>query len=316
MTNQEILKKFNVLYNNIMSDQAPGLDAMEVSVFWNKATLEVLKNHLNFKGNKYAEGFDSSSKRQLDFSTLTTVKRFYFPIEQTNNTYSPDGWRYLEDSEPITDALSVINESIDILNGDVQAFKDLTKLVRQSELNADVNNDGMVNNTDSVLLITYLLNQVTNQKVYQQLENIITDVVNDAILNDGKIDKIVLEENYTMEEIVETFGIKSSPLTVVPINNIEYDTLMSRPYKYPPKSQAWRLITDNQPEFILHPGELPVRYKVRYVRMPKEVDLSTDVVSEVPEMLFDEILQRTVELAKNSWEGNSQTTVELGARSE
>ena len=61
--NQEILNRFDVLYNNIMSNQAPSLDDYEKSVFWNKAQLEVLKNHLNPKGNKYGEGFDHSSKR-------------------------------------------------------------------------------------------------------------------------------------------------------------------------------------------------------------------------------------------------------------
>jgi hypothetical protein len=63
ISNQEILNRFDVLYNNIMSNQAPGLDAYEKSVFWNKATLEILKNHFNPKGNRYAEGFDGSAKR-------------------------------------------------------------------------------------------------------------------------------------------------------------------------------------------------------------------------------------------------------------
>lgn len=71
MDNQEILKRFDVLYNNIMSNQAPGLSAYEKSVFWNKATIEVLKNHLNPKSNKYAEGYDGSPKRQIDFSDIT-----------------------------------------------------------------------------------------------------------------------------------------------------------------------------------------------------------------------------------------------------
>jgi hypothetical protein len=51
--------------------------------------------------------------------------------------------------------------------------------------------------------------------------------------------------------------------------------------------------------------------------MPKEVDLGdSNDVPEIPEALVDEVIQRAVELAKNAWEGNSQTTVELGGRSE
>lgn len=316
MDNRQILDKFDVLYNNIMSDQAPGLDAKEVSVFWNKATLEVLKNHLNLKGNRYAEGFDGSSKRQMEFSSLIEVKKFYFPVDKPADTFSSDGWKYLDDSEPVTDALSIINESLDILDGDPDAFRQLALMVNQEEIDTDVNGDGRVNTTDSILLTNKLLNQVTNQKIKDQLSAAISKMII-GIMGTGTVSgSIVLEESYTIEEVVETFGIKSIPLVVVPINNVEYDTLMSRPYRYPPKSQAWRLLIENRPEFIVHPGELPIRYKVRYVRMPKEVDLSTDTGSEVPEILHDEILQRAVELAKNSWEGTIETQRTLGERSE
>ena len=105
-------------------------------------------------------------------------------------------------------------------------------------------------------------------------------------------------------------------MVVVPINNVEYDTLMSRPYKYPPKSQAWRII-DGMNQFRIVTSEPVKGYSIRYVRMPKEVDLGdSNDVPEIPEALVDEVIQRAVELAKNAWEGTSQTTVELGGRSE
>lgn len=75
MTTQEFSNEFDVLYNNIMSNQAPGLDEYEKSVFLTKAQSEVLKNYFNPKGNKYQEGFDESTKRQIDFSTLITVAK-------------------------------------------------------------------------------------------------------------------------------------------------------------------------------------------------------------------------------------------------
>lgn len=70
MTTQEFSNEFDVLYNNIMSNQAPGLDEYEKSIFLTKAQSEILKNYFNPKGNKYQEGFDDSEKRQIDFSTL------------------------------------------------------------------------------------------------------------------------------------------------------------------------------------------------------------------------------------------------------
>ena len=70
MTIQEFSNEFDVLYNNIMSNQAPGLDEYEKSVFITKAQSEIIKNYFNPKGNKYQEGFDGSQKRQVDFSKL------------------------------------------------------------------------------------------------------------------------------------------------------------------------------------------------------------------------------------------------------
>lgn len=63
MTAVEMRNLFNVLYNNIMSNQAPGLNEYEISVFLTKGEFEIVKNHFNPKGNKYQEGFDDSKKR-------------------------------------------------------------------------------------------------------------------------------------------------------------------------------------------------------------------------------------------------------------
>ena len=50
MTAQEFDYQFDVLYNNITSNQAPGLDAYEKSVFLTKAQDEIIKNYfLNMK---------------------------------------------------------------------------------------------------------------------------------------------------------------------------------------------------------------------------------------------------------------------------
>ena len=73
MTTQEFSSEFDILYNNIMSNAAPGLDEYEKSVFLTKAQEEILKNYFNPKGNKYQEGFDDNEKRQIDFSSLVTA---------------------------------------------------------------------------------------------------------------------------------------------------------------------------------------------------------------------------------------------------
>lgn len=63
---------FDVYYNNITSNQAPGLNGYEKSLFLTRAEKEVVKNHFtaNSKGNNLGFGFDDSMKRQADFSVL------------------------------------------------------------------------------------------------------------------------------------------------------------------------------------------------------------------------------------------------------
>lgn len=73
MDYQEFSDRFDVLYNNITSNQAPGLTEYEKSLFLTKGQDEILKNYFNPKGNKYDEGFDGNRKRQIDFSSLIYV---------------------------------------------------------------------------------------------------------------------------------------------------------------------------------------------------------------------------------------------------
>lgn len=70
MTLEEMSNEFDVLYNNITSNQAPGLDEYEKSLFLTKAQDEIIKAYFNPKLNKVQEGFDASERRQIDFSML------------------------------------------------------------------------------------------------------------------------------------------------------------------------------------------------------------------------------------------------------
>lgn len=111
MNVQEFSSEFDILYNNIMSNQAPGLDEYEKSVFLTKAQYEILKNYFNPKGNKYNEGFDDNEKRQIDFSSIIKV------VELTS--YSGTGYTKLDDRSSLyefpDDLMFILNESV-ILN--------------------------------------------------------------------------------------------------------------------------------------------------------------------------------------------------------
>ena len=114
MNNPEFSNEFDVLYNNITSNQAPGLNEYEKSVLLTKAQNEIVKNYFNPKGNKYQEGFDSSAKRQIDFSELTTTSKIV--TTATGTTYDKRGKLYsLPDNLMI-----IIQESVDTNNGTLQ----------------------------------------------------------------------------------------------------------------------------------------------------------------------------------------------------
>lgn len=70
MTAQEFNTRFDVLYNNITSNQAPGLDTYEKSVFLTKAQDEIIKNYFLRQSNPKQAGFDNNQKRQADFSNI------------------------------------------------------------------------------------------------------------------------------------------------------------------------------------------------------------------------------------------------------
>lgn len=69
MTTNEFFLEFNLLYNNISSNAAPGLDKFEISSYLTKAQLELIKEY-NGIANKYQKGFEANDKRRVDFKTL------------------------------------------------------------------------------------------------------------------------------------------------------------------------------------------------------------------------------------------------------
>jgi hypothetical protein len=74
MTTTEFSNEFDILYNSITSNQAPGLNEYEKSVFLTKAQWQILNSYANPRANKTQEGVDGSRKRQIDFSTLSRIR--------------------------------------------------------------------------------------------------------------------------------------------------------------------------------------------------------------------------------------------------
>lgn len=112
MTLTEFSDLFDVHFNNITSNQAPGLTEYEKSVFLTKAQDEIVKNYFtaNSKGNNIGQGYDDSAKRQADFSVLMGTKK------QSSTASLPDGYEQIDNRSKVyafpDDVYIVINETL------------------------------------------------------------------------------------------------------------------------------------------------------------------------------------------------------------
>lgn len=240
MTNEEFSNEFDILYNNVMSNAAPGLNEYEKSVFLTKAQDEIVKAYFDKSTNKSQQGFDDTERRQIDFSMLM-------------------------------------------------------RLVKAEEGTTDIS-----------------IHSGSNVKHYQKP----TDIL------------LYINEVLTVTRNEETIN-----LTVVPINYLDYNRLMSKPFKRPLKNQAWRLIIDSSDtsivEIVPGPNDTISSYIIRYIARPQPIIL-TDFTSEgvsldgintkqeckLDPILHHEILQRAVELAKAAYTGDLNSQVALGVSSE
>lgn len=306
MSVEEMDNMFDVLYNNITSNQAPGLNAYEKSVFLTKGQDETLKNYFNpkSKGNNTQEGFDGSAKRQVDFSMLTTVAT----TSATSYTYSLVSGKTDKDGKP------------------VYSRTETTSPKSTYSYTVAYDTDGNVLKDDSNNVL-YIRNEGTDVSgfdtpLFDMRENTKSITLPSKLM-------------YAINEMVEvTRNNKAVLLQVIPVKFDEYSRLMCKPYKRPLKYQAWRLTNNdvvNKADIVVGPSDTLTKYTIRYVRRPNPIivsDLdglsiegkSTATECELDPILHEEILQRAVELAKIAWtntgQDNLQAVMQAGQRSE
>jgi hypothetical protein len=115
MLENEWEERFDVLYNNVTSNQAPGLNTYEKDIFLTKAQDEVIKDYFNPKGNKYGEGFDGNQKRQIDFSMITET--YTTPSASSFSTALFDGRDNSKSVELPEDIMMIVNEKVIVTRG-------------------------------------------------------------------------------------------------------------------------------------------------------------------------------------------------------
>lgn len=300
MTIIEFSNQFDILYNNITSNQAPGLNEYEKSVFLTKAQDEIVKNYFEESslGNTVKKGFDDTILRQMDFSSLMTTREYQDGIIG-ESTLDPRAIVY--DIPENDNVYIVINESLHLMddNGVVKGVRQVVPL--------------------SYLEYSRLMLKPFKQPVKNQAWRLITSGKR------GELNKT--DTNSTIKTRVEIITTNAD------LNHYTGNMVIDLPEKNIDTSVE-NLIKDINIS-INEPIVTNIRYVVRYVRKPRPIILTDldDIYGEslsidghtksnpceLSDIVQEAVLQRAVELAKISYEGNTNDTqlmMEAGKRSE
>lgn len=306
MTNPEFSNEFDILYNSISSNQSPGIDEYEKSVFLTMAQDDIIKSYFNPVLNKSHEGYDDNHRRQIDFSMITKVidfspiKVFVYPNKSINVTVVSKTFIELKNSLAKDNSKEfpyVQNIEAAMLSLGTSKFANIIPKLK----------------VDSIIDAPYYKAEAPEEPVT------IDPFIEPTFDNRTCVKAVALPSDILMilneRIIVNRAPYGQKELTVVPVTFASYDSLMSKPYKFPLKNQAWRLINNdstNRVDLIVGPNDKIQSYKVRYIKRPRPIILDNAISAEdnlsiggltysstceLDEILHKEILERAVELA-------------------
>lgn len=121
MTNQEFRNQFDISYNAIASNSAPGIDDFELSVYLTQAQLELVKNYYDPLSNRKQKGFEATEKRRRDLNQLVKDYKTTSVISNDSNINSESKFYTLPD-----DLFLIVNEKAKITSEDCYNNKVLT----------------------------------------------------------------------------------------------------------------------------------------------------------------------------------------------
>lgn len=333
MLTQEFSNEFEILYNNTMSNAAPGLNEYEKSVFLTKAQNEIIFNYFNPNGNKYKEGFDDSSKRQMDFSEL--IKSNTIAVGANTTASGTIGGIFFQARESGSAGNSI---TITVVVGTLNVS------VVGTTITLTCTDVTPINTIRDALYADLAARYLLDTDITTMISGVMGDSANltgGGGSNQNPFDlrgQIFVLPNDVLLILNEVFINGTTHYRVVPIDFREYDRLMSKPFKEPLKSQVWRLIKDGATagipnvEIIPHSGTLTTpTYSVRYIKRPQPIilvnltsvynGLTIDSLSALTEcelnpIVHRQILDRAVELAIAAYTGEIKNIVELNNRNE
>lgn len=297
MTSLEFSNSFDIRYNNIMSNQSPGLDEYEKSVVLTAAELELVKNYFNPKGNKYQEGYDDSAKRQYDFSTITEIKRYTKGFSHYNQVG-------LETTE---DDINEINfREILQYTGDLQDYIGMDKVsvfpMRTRDINVHRYKYTLPNDFMYFISEEAELERLINgKKVYRN-----------AIVTPIDYNQLTVLRGSTYK-----FPVQNECWRVLNKREITTDAEILTPYASEIVNYAMRYVRKPKPIILINIGNVYGTTIDGEWGEGLPDDVSDAQVCELPEAMHDEIVQRAVEIAKATYRtGETEALINIGQRTE
>ena len=313
MTRQEFSDTFTTMLNSYSTQAQFGeqaskreitLDEYEKSVLLTQAQDLITKSYFDGTLNQQGQGFDDSTRRQIDFSSLIKVAEL--EISDEGVTFDDRGIMFKLPRKVVngvtqddtTDVLFILNE----------------KLMVQTTISSAVDEYWTTDVNNSIYNESPTINHIEAED-----ENPEYWTINDE------------ETHYEVEPTIEDHPAQAAIKTkkdfvIVPISYKEYDREMSKPYAQPLKKQAWRLFQNSAvgfdinseliPRFNIVPsgngdtkGDVTFIYKIRYVKRPRPIILealpngleidgeSNESDCELNPIVHMDILNKAVELA-------------------
>lgn len=161
MTVQEFSNQFDILYNAIATQSAPGIDSYEKSVYLTKAQLEIIKNYYDPASNRKQKGFEGTEKRRVDLKEL--IKPYSTTTSIDNNTKIHASARFY----PIpVDTFLIVNEQVKITSSDCFNNSTInTKPITYDEFNVQIKNP--FKTPDGSIAWRLDISKLNNQKVVE-----------------------------------------------------------------------------------------------------------------------------------------------------
>lgn len=351
MTCEEFSNEFDLFYNNIMSNQAPGLNEYEKSVFLTKAQDDIIKKYFTLKGNKYNENFDGSIKRNIDFSKLyNTFSLSYILLNQQQDIHDFLKTDYEDFALEYVSEIN-LNKSCFTISKNI-GLKTLTFNIIEKDLNKVFSSKIYISTWKDVIISADLQYDSETPVKFSEIidlkspaEYYIKNMVSFTYSDLSDLFLPIQDELLVYDEVAKQERL----LQIQPLGNLDYIQKMSKPFKQPTKNQAWKIQTKannnhNSIKLIYGYNNEFREYNLRYIKRPtpiiltalREENLSirgyvgginneeTPVLLDsetspnkgltclLDEEIHEEILQRAVELAKAAYSGSLGDSVQLG----